>query len=228
LELHEIVVRTVRSFEERRYQDLMRQHHYLGSLPKISETLWYVATWSEEWVALLSFSASALKCAVRDRWIALDVCAPRTLATSLSPRVIHSLFWLLNGRRHKRRCRRHPRLRLRERRGASEYRRVDRSGGTTGRTLAVFHALILRQSFETRKHLISGPWPVSQNLPFLKQKTRPPVVSSIVGVGTNLQGFNSPLQFIKNIRTKLVGSNAHLVVEITRILLKETCIGGVS
>ena len=47
----------------------MRQHHYLGALPKISETLWYVATWREEWVALLSFSASALKCAARDRWI---------------------------------------------------------------------------------------------------------------------------------------------------------------
>jgi hypothetical protein len=50
----------------------MRQHHYLGCLPKISETLWYVATWREEWVALLSFSASALKCAVRDRWIGWD------------------------------------------------------------------------------------------------------------------------------------------------------------
>jgi len=50
----------------------MRQHHYLGGLPKISETLWYVATWREEWVALLSFSASALKCAVRDRWIGWD------------------------------------------------------------------------------------------------------------------------------------------------------------
>jgi hypothetical protein len=47
----------------------MQQHHYLGALPKISETLWYVATWREEWVALLSFSAAALKCAVRDRWI---------------------------------------------------------------------------------------------------------------------------------------------------------------
>jgi hypothetical protein len=72
LDLHEIVVRTVRPFEERRYQELMRQHHYLGSLPKIGETLWYVATWSEEWVALLSFSASALKCAARDRWIGWD------------------------------------------------------------------------------------------------------------------------------------------------------------
>ena len=50
----------------------MQQYHYLGALPKISETLWYVATWREEWVALLSFSASALKCAVRDRWIGWD------------------------------------------------------------------------------------------------------------------------------------------------------------
>jgi hypothetical protein len=50
----------------------MQQHHYLGALPKISETLWYVATWGEEWVALLSFSASALKCAARDGWIGWD------------------------------------------------------------------------------------------------------------------------------------------------------------
>ena len=57
------------SGDESRYQELMQQHHYLGALPKISETLWYVATWREEWVALLSFSASALKCAGRDRWI---------------------------------------------------------------------------------------------------------------------------------------------------------------
>src|SRR5439155_8072120 len=68
-DLREVVVRTVASGEEQRYQDLMQQHHYLGSLPKISETLWYVATWREEWVSLLSFSASALKCAARDRWI---------------------------------------------------------------------------------------------------------------------------------------------------------------
>jgi len=50
----------------------MSQHHYLGSLPKIGETLWYVATWREEGVALLCFSASALKCAARDRWIGWD------------------------------------------------------------------------------------------------------------------------------------------------------------
>src|SRR5256884_205152 len=68
-ELSEMVVRLVRSDEQRRYQQLMRAHHYLGYLPKIGETLWYVATWREQWLALLSFSGSALKCAVRDRWI---------------------------------------------------------------------------------------------------------------------------------------------------------------
>jgi hypothetical protein len=34
----------------------MQQHHYLGALRKISETLWYVATIGDQWVALLSFS----------------------------------------------------------------------------------------------------------------------------------------------------------------------------
>lgn len=47
----------------------MDKHHYLGSLPKISETIWYVALWRDQWVALLSFSAAALKCAARDQWI---------------------------------------------------------------------------------------------------------------------------------------------------------------
>lgn len=67
--LKEIQVRPVEKAEEARFQQLMQAHHYLGALPKISETLWYVATWKEQWVALLQFSAAALKCAVRDRWI---------------------------------------------------------------------------------------------------------------------------------------------------------------
>lgn len=47
----------------------MQAHHYLGALPKIGNTAWYVARWEAQWVALLSFSACALKCSVRDRWI---------------------------------------------------------------------------------------------------------------------------------------------------------------
>jgi Druantia protein DruA/DDE_Tnp_1-associated len=73
LDLGEIIVRPVHPFEEQHYQELMQRYHYLGSLPKISETLWYVATWCDEWVALLSFSASALKCSARDRWIGWDL-----------------------------------------------------------------------------------------------------------------------------------------------------------
>jgi hypothetical protein len=69
LQLREVLVRPVCASEEQRYQQLMQQHHYLGALPKISETLWYVALWDDQWVALLSFSASALKCSVRDAWI---------------------------------------------------------------------------------------------------------------------------------------------------------------
>ncbi len=69
MDLLEILVRPISRFEEQHYQELMQQHHYLGSVPKIGETLWYVATWHDEWVALLSFSAAAWKCAARDRWI---------------------------------------------------------------------------------------------------------------------------------------------------------------
>ena len=47
----------------------MHTHHYLGSLPKIGNTLWYVATVEGEWLALLSFSAPALKCAARNEWL---------------------------------------------------------------------------------------------------------------------------------------------------------------
>ena len=72
LNLSEVLVRPVRSIEEQRFQQLMQEHHYLGALRKISETLWYVATFADQWVALLSFSAAALKCSARDRWIGWD------------------------------------------------------------------------------------------------------------------------------------------------------------
>jgi hypothetical protein len=67
--LEEVRVYPIQRSEEARYQELMQTHHYLGSLPKIGETLWYVAAYRGEWVALLSFSAAAWKCGVRDRWI---------------------------------------------------------------------------------------------------------------------------------------------------------------
>ena len=89
MDSREIAVRPVRSAEEARYQELMERHHYLGALPKISEMLWYVATWREEWVALLSFSDSALKCAARDGWIGWDL---RHRFSRLKPIVNNSRF----------------------------------------------------------------------------------------------------------------------------------------
>jgi hypothetical protein len=50
LNLSEVIVRPVDRFEEPRFQHLMQQHHYLGALPKISESLWYVASWADQWV----------------------------------------------------------------------------------------------------------------------------------------------------------------------------------
>lgn len=70
--LSDIAVRPVYTSEQARFKELMQRHHYLGFLPKIGETLWYVATVGETWVALLGFSAAAWKCAVRDQWIGWD------------------------------------------------------------------------------------------------------------------------------------------------------------
>ena len=72
MNLFDVLVRPVSAPEEPRFQKLMQEHHYLGALPKISETLWYVATLADQWLALLSFSAAALKCSARDRWIGWD------------------------------------------------------------------------------------------------------------------------------------------------------------
>lgn len=69
IHLEHLSVRPVTKAEESRYRELMQQHHYLGDMAKIGHTLWYVATYGEEWVALLSFSAAAWKCSARDRWI---------------------------------------------------------------------------------------------------------------------------------------------------------------
>ena len=60
--LHGIVVEPAK--DEERFQSLMQAH--LGALPKIGETLWYVARWRDEWVALIGFSSPALKCRARD------------------------------------------------------------------------------------------------------------------------------------------------------------------
>jgi hypothetical protein len=72
VELQWIKVRPVLKKEEQQYREFMDKHHYLGYAPKIGETLWYVATVENQWVSLISFSVSALKCKARDQWIGWD------------------------------------------------------------------------------------------------------------------------------------------------------------
>lgn len=72
MNLSQVQIRPVRHGEEAQFQCLMQKNHYLGALPKISETIWYIASYGEQWIALLTFSAPALKCAPRDRWIGWD------------------------------------------------------------------------------------------------------------------------------------------------------------
>jgi len=64
-----ITVRPIEQHECSKFTNLMQQHHYLGALPKIGETIWYIASLHDEWIALISFSSAALKCSARDQWI---------------------------------------------------------------------------------------------------------------------------------------------------------------
>ena len=72
MDLSEVIVEPVATNDEAAFRCLMQTHHYLGALPKIGETIWYWARWRRQTVALLSFSAPALKCGARDRWIGWD------------------------------------------------------------------------------------------------------------------------------------------------------------
>lgn len=69
MNLKEISLQPIPASEQKEFQSLMQAHHYLGALPKIGDTLWYVAKQQGKWLALLSFSAAAWKCAARDQWI---------------------------------------------------------------------------------------------------------------------------------------------------------------
>ena len=67
--LSEVAVDIVAAQDEVRFRDVMRAHHYLGAVPGMGETVRYVAHHQGRWLALAVFSAPALKCGARDRWI---------------------------------------------------------------------------------------------------------------------------------------------------------------
>lgn len=70
---HDIVknveVRPIFRTERRKWDRLIRQHHYLGLKSMVGKTLRYVAVFEDCWLALLGWQAAVLKCKPRDQWI---------------------------------------------------------------------------------------------------------------------------------------------------------------
>lgn len=69
LDLSSVSVRPLRQGEKDRCKSLLRDHHYLGFRGAVGESIWHVAEWNGEWVALLVWAAAAFKCSARDSWI---------------------------------------------------------------------------------------------------------------------------------------------------------------
>lgn len=67
--LNSIAVRPISSGERSDWDGLMAKHHYLGFKSLVGESIRYVALLQSHWVALLGWSAAALKCRARDTWI---------------------------------------------------------------------------------------------------------------------------------------------------------------
>lgn len=72
-----LAVRPVRLEEKPGWREGMAQHHYLGFSKTAGESILYVATLGEQWVALLSWAAAALHVGVRESWIGWDQVARR-------------------------------------------------------------------------------------------------------------------------------------------------------
>jgi hypothetical protein len=67
--LRSFEVRPICRNERTLWDKLMRRHHYLGLRSLVGESIRYVAVFQQQWLALLGWSAAALKCKVRDQWI---------------------------------------------------------------------------------------------------------------------------------------------------------------
>ena len=67
--LHCLIVRPITADERSDWDTLMATHHYLSFRSLVGESIRYVAVLQGRWVALLGWSAAALKCRPRDTWI---------------------------------------------------------------------------------------------------------------------------------------------------------------
>jgi hypothetical protein len=72
LNLDRLLVRPIRLDERPQWRALMRQEHYLGFQSVVGESMCYVATIDDRWVALVAWGAAALKNRYREEWIGWD------------------------------------------------------------------------------------------------------------------------------------------------------------
>jgi len=64
-----IEIRLITRSEDAQWNQLMSAYHYLGYHGFVGERLKYVATYHDQWIALLGWSAASLKNTHRDLWI---------------------------------------------------------------------------------------------------------------------------------------------------------------
>ncbi len=74
IDFAQIQVKPIATAENNRFKNLMSEFHYLGCPAMVGETIRYVATYQDNWAALLIFSSAALKTKERDRWIGWQAC----------------------------------------------------------------------------------------------------------------------------------------------------------
>jgi hypothetical protein len=67
--VRKVEVRPIYRHEKSRWDMLMSRYHYLGFHSLVGESIRYLALFNDHPVALLGWSAAALKCRVRDAWI---------------------------------------------------------------------------------------------------------------------------------------------------------------
>jgi hypothetical protein len=60
--IHHLVVRPINIAERSKWDTLMAKHHYFGFKSLVGKSIRYVAEIQGQWVALLGWSAAALKC----------------------------------------------------------------------------------------------------------------------------------------------------------------------
>jgi len=70
--LSDLAVRPISVNEKPRWKALMEEHHYLGFAGVAGNSIFYVATLEEQWVALICWSTAALHVGVREQWLGWD------------------------------------------------------------------------------------------------------------------------------------------------------------